>query len=199
MKQSCVFRQWDRKKAYEKDVIGCQDKHEGRRQYFHHSVIERVKNSQLEWNLSTNSLGVPISSRGGISRGRVLVSGCWRRACKGVCELERGEGKYACIGDWRRKKECLLENSSSYLHCCRFKAGFGPSCTLEAFSKGRLWGERVAGYLPSFRRSSMVAERELWEAFSSLLLLQFGGFPLCQKNSHLQLYPVRHISSAVCI
>lgn len=31
------------------------------------------------------------------------------------------------------------------------------SYTLEAFSKGTLWGKRAAGCLPFFRRSSVVA------------------------------------------
>lgn len=198
MKQSCIFRQWDREKACEKDVIGCQDKHESRQQYFHHSVIERVKrNSQVEWNLSTNSLGVPISSRGGINRGRILVSGCWRRVCKGVCELgEKGstpvlgtgrEGRNVC---WKIVHlACTAEGSRLFLalpvhwkHCP--KAGYGE--------------RELQAACPFLEGAAWWLEKEFWEALSSLLVLLFGRFPLCKKNN-LQHYPVRHISSVVCI
>lgn len=163
-----VYSQWDREKACEKDVIGCQDKHESRRQYFHHSVIERVKrNSQLEWNLSTNSLGVPISSRGGINRGRILVSACWRRVCKGVCELGK-KGSTPVLGTGREGRNvcwkivhlaCTAEGSRLFL----------ALPVLESLSKDRLWGKRAAGCLPFLRRSSMVAgKRALGSPFLSV-------------------------------
>lgn len=88
MKESCVFRKWDREEAWWRDLIGCQDKERGEE---HHAGIRRVKKKfTAGMNLINEfSWSAYFEQRGNHQRRRSL--GKWL--------LEEGRGcARGCIG-----------------------------------------------------------------------------------------------------
>lgn len=118
---------------------------------------------------------------------------------KGVCrctELERGKvekenmlqgstaDKRVVVG---RRRERLLENNSPRLHCCRFSALSGPSCSLEAFSKGRLGGKERSR-LPALSQEKQCGgwQGSYGKPFPLRCSCYLAGFHSVKKT-HLQL------------